>query len=238
MQNSSAPSEGAAVARQDRRGFMETTVGDPGRAVGRRERSPAWDQKRREILDVSAGLFASKGVDRTSMDDIGRACGLEKPSLYHYFSSKRSIVAGILALGVDDLIADAHAVLESGVADPTDRLARLLQAHSRNFDRKLPHVKVFLLEARGLDGPELQKYLDRRREYEHLIIDAIRDGQEAREFRPGDPTILAYGVLGMFNWMVQWYDPMGRTSAEEIGELLVEAAIGAVRADPPTEVDA
>jgi hypothetical protein len=32
---------------------------------------------------------------------------------------------------------------------------------------------------------------------------------------------------------VQWYDPRGRTTAEEIGELLVEAAIGAVRADAP-----
>jgi hypothetical protein len=123
-------------------------------------------------------------------------------------------------------------VLESGVPDPVDRLALLLRAHSRNFDRKLPHVKVFLLEARALDAPERQKYLDRRREYEQIIIDLIQEGQDAGVFRSGDPTILAYGVLGMFNWMVQWYDPEGRTSAEEIGELLVEAAIGAVRAEP------
>jgi AcrR family transcriptional regulator len=209
---------------------MGTSEGDPGRLAGRRERSPAWDQKRRGILDVSAGLFASKGVDRTSMDDIGRACGLEKPSLYHYFSSKKAILAGILALGVDDLIADANAVLVSGVADPTERLAQLLRAHNRNFDRKLPHVKVFLLEERALDAPERQKYLDRRREYEGIIIDLITEGQDQGVFRAGDPTILAYGVLGMFNWMVQWYDPRGRTTAEEIGELLVEAAIGAVRA--------
>ena len=212
---------------------METSQDDPGRTgPGRRERSPAWDQKRRDILDVSAGLFASKGVDRTSMDDIGRACGLEKPSLYHYFPSKKAILGGILALGVDDLIADANGVLEAGVVDPTERLAQLLRAHSRNFDRKLPHVKVFLLEERALDAPERQKYLDRRREYEQIIIDLITEGQDQGVFRPGDPTILAYGVLGMFNWMVQWYDPRGRTTAEEIGELLVAAAIGAVRADP------
>jgi hypothetical protein len=93
-------------------------------------------------------------------------------------------------------------------------------------------VKVFLLEARALDPPERQKYLDRRREYEQLIIDSIQEGQEQGVFRTGDPTILAYGVLGMFNWMVQWYDPNGRTSAEQIGELLVESAIGAVRAEP------
>lgn len=206
---------------------MDTSEGAPERA-GRRERGPAWDHKRREILDVSAGLFASKGVDRTSMDGIGRACGLEKPSLYHYFPSKKAILAGILALGVDDLIEDAHAVLQSGVKDPVDRLALLLRAHSRNFDRKLPHVKVFLLDARTLEAPERQKYLDRRRGYEQIIIDLITEGQDQGVFRAGDPTILAYGVLGMFNWMVQWYDPRGRTSAEKIGELLVESAIGAV----------
>jgi AcrR family transcriptional regulator len=182
------------------------------------------------ILDASAELFASKGVDRTSMDDIGRACGLGKPSLYHYFTSKKALLSEILSLGVDDLVADAYAVMADGEPDPPARLERLLQSHSRNFDRKLPHVKVFLLEERALEAPERQKYLDRRREYERIVIDVIAQGQAQGVFRDGDPTILAYGILGMFNWMVQWYDPSRRWTAEEIGQTLVTAALGAISA--------
>jgi TetR/AcrR family transcriptional regulator, cholesterol catabolism regulator len=200
-----------------------------GRARNAADADSSWSQKRLGILDASARLFASKGVDRTSMDDIGRACGLEKPSLYHYFPSKKAILTEVLSAG-DGLVSDAYAVIADGAADPLRQLERLLESHSRNFDRKLPHVKVFLLEERVLDEPERQKYLDRRREYEHIVIGVIRDGQEQGIFRAGDPTILAYGILGMFNWMVQWYDPNRRSSAEEIGQTLVAAALGAIKA--------
>jgi TetR/AcrR family transcriptional regulator, cholesterol catabolism regulator len=193
------------------------------------EPSPPWSPRQRAILDVAAELFASLGVDRTSMDDIGHGCGLEKPSLYHHFPSKKAILSGVLALGVEDLIEDAYAVLAAGIPDPRVKLEQLLQSHCRNFDRKLPHVKVFLLESRSLDQPERRKYLERRREYEKIIVDVICEGQEEGVFRAGDPTILAYGLLGMFNWMVQWYDPRRGTSAEQIGQALVEAALGAVR---------
>ncbi|MDT4934913.1 MAG: hypothetical protein QOK11_2805 [Pseudonocardiales bacterium] len=213
MSDNATPARAAASAHDD----------------GEWDRRASWSQKQRSILDTAAELFASKGVDRTSMDDIGRGCGLEKPSLYHYFKSKKAILAGVLSLGVDDLIQDAYAVMAADIADPAVKLERLLHSHSRNFDRKLPHVKVFLLESRSLDAPERQKYLDRRREYEQIIVDTIHEGQEQGVFRSGDATILAYGILGMFNWMVQWYDPSRSMSAEQIGRTLVEAALGAVR---------
>jgi TetR/AcrR family transcriptional regulator, cholesterol catabolism regulator len=222
MPSSSAPSRGTRTRKP------------PSKSLGSRagklpEPSVSWSPRQRAILDVAAELFASLGFDRTSMDDIGRGCGLEKPSLYHHFPSKKAILSGILALGVEDLLEDAYAVLAAGIPDPRAKLEQLLQSHCRNFDRKLPHVKVFLLESRSLDKPERLKYLDRRREYEKIIIDVIDDGQERGVFRAGDPTILAYGLLGMFNWMVQWYDQSRGTSAEQIGQALVEAALGAVR---------
>jgi AcrR family transcriptional regulator len=206
------------------------TAHGAGRARNAADADSSWSQKRLAILDASARLFVSKGVDRTSMDDIGRACGLEKPSLYHYFTSKKAILSEVLSAGVDGLVSDAYAVIAEGGADPLRQLELLLESHSRNFDRKLPHVKVFLLEERVLDEPERQKYLERRREYEHIVIGVITEGQEQGIFRAGDPTILAYGILGMFNWMVQWYDPNRRSSAEEIGQTLVAAALGAIKA--------
>jgi|HubBroStandDraft_1064217.scaffolds.fasta_scaffold10883_5 AcrR family transcriptional regulator len=222
MPSSSTPYRGTRTRKPASR--------NPGSRGGKpAEPGASWSPRQRAILDVAAELFASLGVDRTSMDDIGRGCGLEKPSLYHHFPSKKAILSGVLALGIEDIVEDAYAVLAAGIPDPRETLEQLLQSHCRNFDRKLPHVKVFLLEARSLDRPERRKYLERRREYEKIIIDVIHEGQEQGVFRAGDPTILAYGLLGMFNWMVQWYDPNRGTSAEQIGQALVEAALGAVR---------
>ena len=187
------------------------------------------DVTRERLVEVATALFGSRGYEGTSIEAVLKDAGVSRGSLYHHFPSKKAILSGVLALGIEDIVEDAYAVLAAGIPDPRETLEQLLQSHCRNFDRKLPHVKVFLLEARSLDRPERRKYLERRREYEKIIIDVIHEGQEQGVFRAGDPTILAYGLLGMFNWMVQWYDPNRGTSAEQIGQALVEAALGAVR---------
>ncbi|MEA3185166.1 MAG: TetR/AcrR family transcriptional regulator, cholesterol catabolism regulator [Ilumatobacteraceae bacterium] len=183
------------------------------------------DKRKRHIIDAAAELFAVRGFDRTSVADIAQACGLEKPSLYHYFPSKKSILLGVLALGIDDLIHEANEVLKQDIDDPLERLHQLLLCHSRNFDKKISHVKTFLLESNGLDAAERERYLARRREYEQIILDVVIEGQAAHRVRDGDPVILAYGVLGMFNWMVQWYKTGGSVSAEAIGNILASVAV-------------
>jgi AcrR family transcriptional regulator len=183
------------------------------------------DKRRRHILDTAAELFATNGFDRTSVADIAQASGLEKPSLYHYFNSKKSILSGVLDLGIDDLIADAHAVLALDATDSLEKLYLLFIAHSRNFEQKIAHVKAFLLESRVLDQVEREKYLAKRHEYEQIIIGAIGTAQAEGRVRDGDPVLLAYGVLGMFNWMVQWYRPGGSVTIEDIGGLLADMAM-------------
>lgn len=53
------------------------------------------EQRRNAILDRSRRLFANHGFAETSMAQIGRACRLTKPALYHYFRSKEEILSGI-----------------------------------------------------------------------------------------------------------------------------------------------
>lgn len=192
------------------------------------------DKRKRHIIDAAAELFAVRGFDRTSVADIAQACGLEKPSLYHYFPSKKSILLGVLSLGIDDLIFEANEVLKRDIDDPLERLHQLLLCHSKNFEKKISHVKTFLLESRGLDANERERYLSRRREYEQIIIDVVAQGQAARRVRSGDPVILAYGVLGMFNWMVQWYKSDGSVSAEAIGNMLASVAVQGLADEPGT----
>jgi AcrR family transcriptional regulator len=52
--------------------------------------------RRDDILDTAADLFASKGL-RTSVKDIADACGILPGSLYHHFESKDAIVAELVA---------------------------------------------------------------------------------------------------------------------------------------------
>lgn len=52
--------------------------------------------QRTKILEKSRTLFARQGFAETSMTQIGLACRLTKPALYHYFKSKGDILSGLL----------------------------------------------------------------------------------------------------------------------------------------------
>ncbi len=53
------------------------------------------DQRREQILDAAAQLFANKGFDKTSVDEVAREAGLSKGAIYWYFPSKEQILIGL-----------------------------------------------------------------------------------------------------------------------------------------------
>ena len=55
-------------------------------------RNPHPEQTERRILDVARRLFAEKGYERTSVQDIISATGLSKGAVYHHFRSKEAIL--------------------------------------------------------------------------------------------------------------------------------------------------
>lgn len=83
-----------------------------------------WDQKmskkqaltefhRGSILAAAERLFAEKGTDRTTMDDIAREAEYSKATLYVYFQSKEEIINAILLSGMLLLKKKIHEAIES-----------------------------------------------------------------------------------------------------------------------------
>ena len=50
-----------------------------------------------DILDAALRLFAERGADATSMNEIALAVGIRKPTLYHYYPSKDAILQAIFS---------------------------------------------------------------------------------------------------------------------------------------------
>lgn len=182
--------------------------------------------RRQEVLDCAVKLFAERGFDGTSINDIAERTTLKKASLYHYFPSKQHILVAVLEDEMSALWGRAQDIAQ--ISDPRERIRGLLAAHLSNFRRKLPQIRVFLLERTKIDAKLAARYLEQRRLYDALYVDTIREGQRAGVFRTEDPVVLAYAVLGIVNWMVQWYDPRGRLSLDEVTAILQQCALGAL----------
>jgi AcrR family transcriptional regulator len=78
------------------------------------KRLPA-DRRREQLLDMALKLFASRGFNATTMEDIAEAAGVTKPLLYQHFDSKRALyleladsVADSLVEAIGKAVADAE----------------------------------------------------------------------------------------------------------------------------------
>ena len=54
------------------------------------------EERKNEILDVAEELFAEKGYDNASTNDIIARIGIARGTLYHHFSSKEEILDAIV----------------------------------------------------------------------------------------------------------------------------------------------
>lgn len=69
--------------------------------MGVRERKKA--ASRRLLIDAAARLFEERGIDATTMDDIARAAGMSRTSVFNYFGYKEMILCEIGARYVQEV---------------------------------------------------------------------------------------------------------------------------------------
>ncbi|GGS57442.1 MULTISPECIES: TetR/AcrR family transcriptional regulator [Actinokineospora] len=69
---------------------------------------------RTRIQDAARELFARKGVQRTSLQEIADSLGITKPALYYHFASREALVRSI----VQPLIDEGEEFVRAQEADP------------------------------------------------------------------------------------------------------------------------
>lgn len=60
---------------------------------------------RARLVEVAAGLFYEKGVNRTSLDDVLERAGASKSQLYHYFADKDALVLAVIRWQTERVLA-------------------------------------------------------------------------------------------------------------------------------------
>ena len=122
-----------------------------------------YDQRRAEVIDVAARVFAEQGYHATSIEDLVAATGLQRGGLYHYMQSKKDLLAQIHQRFIDPLLEDTRAIVEEG-GPPEDVLRRIGRALIQDIESYRDQVTVFLAEWRIIEeDPEWDEILRRAR---------------------------------------------------------------------------
>jgi AcrR family transcriptional regulator len=186
----------------------------------KRATTEAHDEKRAEIIEHCAGLFDKVGYHNTSMQMLADEVGLGKPTLYHYFPSKISILYAIHDTHIRALLGG----LERAQSD--DPLAGLRSACVdilRQIANHPGYVRAFMDNYGDLEGQMRDAIRQARRDYFEHVKALISKGIDTGAFRPCDPVLTTYGFLGMCNWAYKWYPPMAaKRTPEEVAEALCQ----------------
>lgn len=172
---------------------------------------------RRDILRTAARLFQERGYEATSMQDVASALHLSKGALYHHFQSKDEILFDIMNHGLDVFDAEVLDIVRE-IPDPAERLRTCIARHIamllRGRDRE---ITVILHENRTLPSRFRKQINARKKSYVQFLEDTIGEVQRKLGTKNDiSPRAAAFALLGMINWVYQWYRPGGALSEEQL----------------------
>lgn len=171
------------------------------------------------LTDVALRVFARKGYDGASMDDVAAEAGITKASIYHHVSGKEELLARGFNRALDALFAIFQ---EAGASagSPAARLHYIVRRVVETTTRHLAEVTV-LFRARGNSEVE-RNALDRRRRFDRTVADLIVQAQRAGEVRADlDAGLVTRLCFGMSNSIVEWYRPSGAIDAAKITDAIL-----------------
>jgi AcrR family transcriptional regulator len=168
------------------------------------------------VTDVAFRIFAERGFDAASMEDVARAAGITKASIYHHVPSKEAL----LARGLNRALSALFGVLEEPATQrgtSWEILAHIVRRVAEITMSMQAEVSV-LFRVRGNSETE-RAAMERRRNFDHRVADLVREAQADNYVRADiDPGLLVRLVFGMSNSLVEWYRPDGRMPASAIAE--------------------
>ncbi len=111
-------------------------------------RSRAKATRRAALLDAAARLFAERGFNGVSIEDLGSAVGVSGPAVYRHFNSKHAVLAALLT-GVSQDLLDGGQEVAASRNNAEEALRGLVAFH---VDFALKNPDVIRVHDRDLDS--------------------------------------------------------------------------------------
>lgn len=180
------------------------------------------------ILAAAVQLFARKGFDGTSVQEIVAEAAVTKGAMYHYFTSKDDLLYEIYNQLLSRQLADLERILADG-GSPRETLRAIIMALVCTTAEQIDEAKVYGREQHKLDEGHLEAVRANRRRYHVTFRELIEAAQRDGVFSTTTPAeTVTLIVLGVVNELPKWYRPDGPKPAEQIASEIVTFVLAAL----------
>ena len=152
------------------------------------------NRTKRKIFEAAMELFAQKGYDATSVEEITSVVGIAKGTLYYHFSSKEEIFNFLVEEGMN-LLKNSIEIKTSKFDNSIDKIKAVILIQIKIINK---YENLITLVISQMWGKEERNLRCRGYIYEYIKIleDIIREGIEKGEVREGNPEAIASGIFG------------------------------------------
>ena len=146
------------------------------------------DERKDQILNIAANVFATKGLANTKIEDLTEAAGVSQGLLYRYFRDKEEVFIALLERAISGAIQRAQNSI-SLAGTPLEKLRRLTEQFLLGMSEEPIYYQIFS-QAMALSGRahETIRKLDT---LVRILHELIVEGQSSGEVSKQDPDQLA-----------------------------------------------
>jgi AcrR family transcriptional regulator len=178
-------------------------------------------QRRQQLLDVARALFAEKGFDGASIEEIAHRAGVSKPVVYEHFGGKEGIYAVVVDREMDELLTSITASLSEGI-DPRALLEKAASALLDYVDTSTDGFRILVRDSpvASATGTFSSLLSDIASHVEHILgLHFSSRGYDAKL-----AALYAQALVGMVALTGQWWLDVRRPRKDEVAAHLVNLA--------------
>ena len=178
-------------------------------------------ERREQLLDIARALFAERGFDGTSIEEIAAKAGVSKPVVYEHFGGKEGLYAVVVDREMERLLAMVIRALREGV-HYRDKLEQAALALLEYIEESTDGFRILVRDSHGTSGTGGFASLlsEIAQQVEHVL------GREFDHHGYDDKTAPMYAqmLVGMVALTGQWWLEVRKPKREEVAAHVVNLA--------------
>ena len=175
-------------------------------------------QRRLQLIEVARGLFAERGFEGTSIEEIAQRAGVSKPIVYEHFGGKEGLYAVVVDREMETLLEMVTSSLTKNRS--LYRIQQVALALLTYMEERTDGFRI-LVRGDSVNTGETATYssllTDAISQVEHLLVGDF----ERRGFDPKLASLYAQALVGMVSVTAQWWLDVREPSKEVVAAHLV-----------------
>jgi AcrR family transcriptional regulator len=189
-------------------------------------------ERRNQLVQVGRAVFAEKGYEGTSVEEIAERAKISKPIVYEHFGGKEGLYAVIVDREMEYVIEQISDAIGNGT--PRDRIEGAALAFMRYVQERPDGFAVL-----KRDSPSNSGLANLLAEVAERVGNVLRSEFKKAGYDPRAAPLYAQALIGMVTFVGQWWEENSKMSPEEAASHISALAWMGLRHLPkkPAELD-